>query len=176
MGAALQIPCGGGGARRRRPEGEAAAVVAWPDLGLGIGGGRAATPSPPRDGLLRPHHMGAGAAAPVMAAATSSPKGDSIVGIWGGGFWDPTQIFDGEDPVDGELCVTGQPVKTVLRSRSWRMMAALIGVVTLSKASSLLSTSLHSASWGCAAAGENRAPTPVLAGDGGVTRGYLLEL
>jgi hypothetical protein len=45
----------------------------------------------------------------------------------------------------------------------------------LSKASSLLASTLHSASWGCAAAGENRAPTSVLAGDGGVTRRNLLE-
>jgi hypothetical protein len=112
--------------------------------------------------------MGAGAAAPGMAAATSSPEGDGFVGIWGGGFWDPTQISGGEDPVDGKLWVTGQTVKTVLRSRSWRMMAVSIGVVTLSKASSLLASALYSA------IDENRAPTPVLAGDGGATRRNLL--
>jgi hypothetical protein len=111
-----------------------------------------------------------------MVAATSSPEVDGLVGIWGGGSWDPTQISGGEDPVDDELRVTGQPVKTMLRSRAWRTMAASLGVVTLSKASSLLVSSLHSASWRCAAAGENRAPTLVMAGDGGVTRHYLLEV
>lgn len=37
-----------------------------------------------------------------MAAVTSSPEVDGLVGIWGGGSWDPTQISGGEDPVDDD--------------------------------------------------------------------------
>ena len=54
-------------------------------------------------------------------------------------------------------------------------MAASVDVVTLSKASSLPVMALHSASWGCAAAGENRAPASVMEDDGDVMRHYLLE-
>jgi hypothetical protein len=102
-------PSGGVGARRWRPDGKAASVVAWLDLGLGAWRRPAVAPSPPRDGMPRPHHMEAGAAAPCMAAATSSPEVDSLVGIWGGGCWDPTQISGSEDPVDDEFRVTGSP-------------------------------------------------------------------
>ncbi|XP_051191076.1 E3 ubiquitin-protein ligase ATL6-like [Lolium perenne] len=38
-----------------------------------------------------------------MAAATSSPEVDGLVGIWGRGSWDPTKISGGEDPVDDEF-------------------------------------------------------------------------
>jgi hypothetical protein len=38
-----------------------------------------------------------------MAATTSSPEVDGLLGIWGGGSWDPTQISGGEDPVDDKF-------------------------------------------------------------------------
>jgi hypothetical protein len=42
--------------------------------------------------------MGAGAVTSGMAA-TASLEMDGLDGIWGGGSWDPTQIFGGEGPV-----------------------------------------------------------------------------
>ena len=60
-GGAPDLIHGGGGAWRRRPEGEMAAVA------------RGRIASTPLDGA---HHMGAGAAAPGMAAETSAPEVD----------------------------------------------------------------------------------------------------
>jgi hypothetical protein len=50
----------------------------------------------------------------------------------GWGSWDPTPIFGCDYSVDDELRVAWQQVKTVAQPRSWRMMASLLGIITLS--------------------------------------------
>jgi hypothetical protein len=52
-----------------------------------------------------PHHLGVVAAAPNMAATSSSSEGGGHVGIWCGGSWDPTQIFGGVDVVNDKFGV-----------------------------------------------------------------------
>jgi hypothetical protein len=69
----------------------------------------------------------------LATTSSSSPEVVSLDGIRGGGSWDPTLIFGGEDPVDD-----------VPRPHSWRIMEASRDVATLSKTSSFFASSLHS--------------------------------